>query len=163
MKQQEIFRVHSEKEDDAKVWQLFVDGAARHNPGPAGAGFCLCRDGVECLCEGYFLGVATNNEAEYQAMVLGLLRAKQYVGMHDRLEVFSDSELLVKQLLGLYRVKKPELRVWHERAKKLLSLFTYSLQHVLRERNMRADELANRGIDKKNNIPSEIQQEILAL
>ena len=168
MKQQELFPHDTDPQKNKKngihvTWQLFVDGAARNNPGPAGAGICLCRDGVECTCEGYFLGRATNNEAEYQAMALGLILARRQLADGDRLEIFSDSELLVKQILGVYKVKKPELRVWHERIKKILLSFSYSIRHVVREKNMRADELANRGIDKKNMVPEEIQQEILAL
>lgn len=145
------------------IWQLNVDGAARNNPGPAGAGICLCKDGVECVCEGYFLGNATNNEAEYQALVLGLLLARGQVTSEDRIEIFSDSELLVKQILGVYKVKKPELKVWHNKVKNLLSSFSYSIRHVVREDNMRADELANRGIDKKHPIPEILQREMLVL
>lgn len=145
------------------TWQLYVDGAARNNPGPAGVGICLCKNGVECTCEGYFLGVATNNEAEYQALVLGLLLAAREVAAGEKLEIFSDSELLVKQILGIYQVKKPELRTWHGRAKKILLKFSYSIRHVVREKNMRADELANRGIDSKNRVPDDLQQEIAAL
>lgn len=145
------------------TWQLYVDGAARNNPGPAGVGICLCKEGVECTCEGYFLGVATNNEAEYQALVLGLLLARRQVGLKDRLEIFSDSELLVKQMLGIYQVKKPELRVWHGRAKKIVESLNYTIKHVVREKNMRADELANRGIDKKHSVPGDLQQEILVI
>ncbi len=168
MRQQELFPQSPTSQKDKKysahgTWQLFVDGAARNNPGPAGAGICLCKDGVECICEGYFLGKATNNEAEYQAMAIGLLLARRQAHEGDALEIFSDSELLVKQILGVYRVKKPELRVWHERVKKILLFFSYSIRHVVREKNMRADELANRGIDKKNMVPEEIQQEMLAL
>jgi ribonuclease HI len=159
MTQQELFPQNGAR----ATWQLFVDGAARNNPGPAGAGICLCKNGVECTCDGYFLGTATNNEAEYQALVLGLILAQRQLIDGDKLEIFSDSELLVKQILGMYKVKKPELRAWHERAKKLLLSFSYSIRHVVREKNMRADELANRGIDKKNMVPEEIQQEILAL
>ncbi|MCL5436258.1 MAG: ribonuclease HI family protein [Candidatus Dependentiae bacterium] len=168
MKQLELFAKDATQKKapegrEAALWQLFVDGAARNNPGPAGAGICLCKDRIECACEGYFLGVCTNNEAEYQAMVLGLLLARQHVAAGERLAISSDSELLVRQLTGRYRVKKPELRIWYARAQKLLKFFTYTISHVRRENNMRADELANHGIDRKRAVPPQLQQEMLAL
>lgn len=159
MKQQELFSAESRQKGLSK-WTLFVDGASRNNPGPAGVGICLCKDRVECACYGFFLGKATNNEAEYQALVLGLLLARRHLADGERLEICSDSELLVKQILGEYRVKKPELRMWYDRAVGLLRHFSYSITHVLRAHNMRADQLANEGIDKKNPVPADLIQEL---
>ncbi len=136
---------------------LYIDGAARNNPGPAGAGVCL-RCGEKMLfCEGFYLGSLTNNEAEYQALLLGLAAAQDCVA-GAKLAVFSDSELLVRQITGIYKVKKPELKILHGRAMGLLSLFDYTIKHVRREENKLADLMANKGIDTKNSIPPSLRE-----
>lgn len=124
-----------------------IDGAARGNPGPAGAGVVIWRGSkvFEEFCE--YLGRATNNQAEYQALVLALRRARE-LGARE-VAVRSDSELLVKQLLGEYRVKNPELRVLFQQAQELKRGFKkFSIRHVPREDNQEADRLANRAIDE---------------
>ena len=128
-------------------WGLSTDGAARGNPGPAGAGAILVdpegRE-VETLAE--FLGTTTNNEAEYQALLLGLALARKH-GVRA-LTVSLDSELVVRQLGGRYKVKAAHLRPFYERALRELKEFErYTLRHVPREQNRGADELANRGVD----------------
>jgi ribonuclease HI len=125
-----------------------IDGASRGNPGPAGIGVLfLGQDGtvVERLCRG--IGTATNNVAEYSALLLALERATA-LGVKE-LDVYSDSELLVRQLLGRYQVKHPALRPLFAVARdRIASLRHFGIHHVPRELNAEADALANRGIDE---------------
>lgn len=128
--------------------KLFTDGAARGNPGPAGAGAVLCdaKGGVrEELCE--YLGETTNNIAEYRALLLGLKKAVA-LGSTE-IEILADSELMVRQLNGEYRVKNEGLRPLFQEAVRLLKRFKkYSIKHIDREQNYEADRLANRAIDE---------------
>jgi ribonuclease H / adenosylcobalamin/alpha-ribazole phosphatase len=94
-----------------------------------------------------YIGIATNNEAEYQALIEGLKAVAEW--KPDRLEVYLDSKLVVEQINGGYRVKKPELQPLHRRAKELLDGFgEVVVAHIERERNMGADGLANRSLDE---------------
>lgn len=129
---------------------LFTDGASRGNPGLAGAGYVLIDGAGEEVETGYqFLGQCTNNVAEYRALLLGL-KAAAGKGCRD-LAVFLDSELIVKQLKGEYRVKDDKLKPLYEAVKKSCSLVgRCRFSHVPRSRNQRADELANRAIDERN-------------
>jgi ribonuclease HI len=133
------------KVEDAVLW---TDGAARGNPGPAGIGAILKSPSGEVLYTGSeFLGHTTNNVAEYKAVLLGLAGALAK-GI-DRIEVRADSELLIKQLKGEYRVKSPGLRPLFEEARRLISRFSsVKLTHIRRELNGEADRLANQGIDR---------------
>lgn len=128
---------------------LWTDGAARGNPGPAGIGALLKTPSGEVLsADSAYLGQATNNVAEYKALLLGLERALG-LGIR-RLEVRADSELLVKQIKGQYRVKSPGLRPLYQAALRLLARFESSrFVHVRREHNSEADRLANAGIDSR--------------
>jgi ribonuclease HI len=123
------------------------DGAARGNPGPAGAGSWLVTpEGavVAEVAEG--LGESTNNVAEYTAVILGLERAKE-LGATDVL-LRSDSQLLINQITGVYRVKAPHLQPLHRRVRALAGSFErIRFEHVPRERNKEADRLANAGVD----------------
>jgi ribonuclease HI len=125
-----------------------IDGASRGNPGPAGIGVLfLGPDGavVERLHRG--IGEVTNNVAEYAALLLALERAAA-MGVKD-LEVYSDSELLVRQLLGRYQVRHPALRPLYASAReRIAGLRHFAIHHVPRELNVEADTLANRGIDE---------------
>lgn len=127
---------------------LRADGASRGNPGPAaGAYLLLDEQGREVASEGRYLGSATNNEAEYRALIAGLERAV-HLGVTD-LEIRLDSELIVLQLLGRYRVKATNLRPLYERCRALLAGFPrVSYRHVPRHLNSRADALANRALDQ---------------
>jgi ribonuclease HI len=129
------------------AWLLMVDGAARGNPGPAGCGAVVLDETGAVLKElSRCLGIATNNVAEYQGLLLGLETVLKLGG--KRLCVQSDSELLVRQLNGIYRVKNENLKVLHRKALALLQrLEAYRIIHVRREQNRRADQLANEGID----------------
>lgn len=129
--------------------RVFSDGAARGNPGPAGAGAVLTKaDGTVVAKVGRFLGVQTNNVAEYTALVLGLETALR-LGANE-VEVVADSELLVRQILGVYKVKNEGLKPLHQQVKALLARFAKSsVRHVPRAENKLADEMSNRAIDEK--------------
>lgn len=125
-----------------------TDGGARGNPGPAGFGVVINDskgNTVARLSE--YLGRQTNNFAEYQALIAAL----EYAVEHGprALKVISDSELLVRQIKGIYKVKEPTLRDLHARANQLISkLEWFDIEHVLRGHNREADELANQAMDK---------------
>jgi ribonuclease HI/probable phosphoglycerate mutase len=128
---------------------LFTDGASRGNPGLAGAGYVLLDDKGHEILSGYeFLGICTNNVAEYRALMLGLQAAS---GKECRdLSVFMDSELIVKQLTGEYRVKDVKLKPLFDEVRKSCALFDRCrFRHVLRSQNHRADQLANMAIDEE--------------
>ncbi|WP_257459755.1 ribonuclease HI family protein [Archangium lipolyticum] len=129
--------------------RLFSDGAARGNPGPAGAGAVLMdTEGRVVARLGRFLGIQTNNYAEYMGLLLGLKHARS-LGVKE-LEVLADSELLIRQLQGRYQVKSPTLRPLYEEAAGLLKEFSQvKLVHVPREKNKAADEMSNRAIDER--------------
>ncbi len=130
-----------------------VDGGARGNPGPAAAGVVVraADDGTVLFEGGYFLGRATNNVAEYQALLAGLARAAELRGR--RLEVRSDSELLVRQMRGEYRVKNVRLRKLFEQANELCRSFAgVRFEHVPREQNRRADRLVQQAINLQRNV-----------
>jgi ribonuclease HI len=136
-------------------WSLFIDGAARNNPGPAGAGFVIYKNNERFEKHGFYLGSKTNNQAEYAALLLGLFYLKKIYKKGDHLEIFSDSQLLVRQFKGEYRIKHPELKPLHLIAKKLLSEMIFTIGHIMREKNEEADALANEGIDKKRTPPAD--------
>lgn len=131
------------------VAQIFTDGAARGNPGPAGIGVVIRNDAETLLEVSDFIGKTTNNIAEYMAFIRGLEEA---LDMEERsVEVFSDSELLVKQLSGEYQVKNDGLVPLYHHAQSLIKKFKHCrIYHTAREENERADELANRGIDEQS-------------
>jgi ribonuclease HI len=125
-----------------------VDGASRGNPGPASYAVILrAPDGTTRFEVGKYIGRATNNVAEYY----GLITALDYAASQgiSRLLVRSDSELLVRQMQGRYKVKSADLRPLYERARKLANGFAYfAIEHVRRELNREADELANVALDR---------------
>jgi ribonuclease HI len=127
--------------------RLSTDGGARGNPGPAAFGYVLeSEDGHVLDARGERIGVATNNVAEYSALVAGLERALE-LGV-DEVEVVSDSELLVKQMTGEYRVKNEALRELNERASRLARrLGRVDYTAVRREHNELADSLVNEALD----------------
>jgi ribonuclease HI len=127
--------------------RLFTDGGARGNPGPAASAFVLeAEDGSVIDARGEAIGVATNNVAEYRALLAGLRRALE-LGV-DELEVVSDSELLVKQMQGEYRVKNEALRELNEEANFLeRKLGRVRYKAVRREHNELADKLVNEALD----------------
>ena len=130
--------------------RLHVDGASRGNPGEAGFGIHVtdAASGSEVASLFGYIGQATNNVAEYQALLHGLRFALAKGAA--TVEVFSDSELLVRQLEGRYRVKNAGLLPLHREAQSLLARFSKArVAHVPRERNREADALANRAVDER--------------
>lgn len=129
--------------------RVYSDGAARGNPGPAGAGAVLVEPNGQVVDRiGKFLGKQTNNFAEYMGLILGLERAKA-LGVKE-VEVYADSELMIRQLGGRYQVKSPSLRPLYDKAVTLLNRFDrVKLVHVPREMNLAADEMSNRAIDER--------------
>lgn len=129
-----------------EVWTVHTDGAARGNPGPAAYAYVIARPGQPPLEHSEVLGTATNNVAEYTALVK-VLEAAAGLGA-KRLAVHSDSELMVKQINGEYRVKNEDLKTLYERAIELLKRFErVTVKHVRRAQNARADELCNEALD----------------
>jgi ribonuclease HI len=128
--------------------KLSTDGGARGNPGPAAYGYVLeAEDGTVLDARGETIGVATNNVAEYRALIAGLEKAVE-LGI-DELEVVSDSELLVKQMQGEYRVKNEALRELNDEANSLeRKLGRVRYMAVRREHNKLADELVNEALDR---------------
>lgn len=130
-----------------KHLSIYTDGAARGNPGPAGAGWVIRTAEGEVLAERCkYLGELTNNQAEYQALLLALEEALKLKG--ERIAIFADSELMVRQIKGEYKVKNEGLRPLFQRMVLTLSKFKeYTVNHLRREENELADELANKAID----------------
>jgi ribonuclease HI len=126
----------------------YSDGGARGNPGPAGYGVVIKDEtGKKVAALSEYLGHQTNNVAEYQ----GLIAALEYAIEHGykALKLISDSELLVRQIKGIYKVKNSVLKDLHARAKELITkLDWFSIEHVLRGKNSEADQLANEAMDK---------------
>jgi ribonuclease HI len=124
------------------------DGAARGNPGPAGIGVHIATEDGSLIAEiARGIGEATNNVAEYTAVIEGLSLAEELGARTVTLR--SDSQLLVNQLTGRYRVKTPHLQPLHQRVRALAAGFDrISFEHVRRERNQEADRLANEGVDR---------------
>ncbi len=131
-----------------KTLSLFTDGACRGNPGQGGAGAVLVSgDGQVVSTAKKYLGHCTNNIAEYRALILGLEEALKQ-GCRS-ISILMDSELLVRQLQGIYRVKNPALQPLMTEVKSLLARFdAWQVEHVPRRENVLADGLANEAIDE---------------
>ena len=131
---------------------LGFDGGARGNPGPAGIGVVLrAKDGTELVTLGRFIGRATNNVAEYRALITALQKAKE-LGAR-RVAVRGDSELVVKQMKGEYRVKNEALRELYDQAQQLIRGFDHAtIDHNYRNKNALADKLANLAMDRKADV-----------
>jgi ribonuclease HI len=127
--------------------RLYTDGGARGNPGPAAYGYVLeDEDGSLLAAHGEAIGVATNNVAEYSALIAGLEKAAE-LGV-DELEVVSDSELMVRQMTGVYKVKNEALReLWERAGRHARRVGTVTYRAVRREHNELADRLVNEALD----------------
>ena len=128
--------------------RVYVDGGARGNPGPAGIAAVVCDAEGELLEErSEPIGSATNNVAEYRALLLGIERAAALGA--TRLELIGDSELIVRQVKGEYKVKEPVLQELHRQVREALEGFDqWSIRHVRREENAEADRLVNEELDR---------------
>lgn len=131
--------------------KIFInsDGAARGNPGPAGIGVVLKDETGKVVAEIFeYIGETTNNQAEYLALLAGLKKAIELGA--ESVGIFADSELMVSQIKGVYKVKNEGLKPLFNEAKELLKKFkTCNICHIPREKNKEADKLANKAIDSK--------------
>jgi ribonuclease HI len=131
--------------------KINIDGGSRGNPGIGAAAYVICQmDGTILSQEGYFLAHCTNNQAEYTALKLALIKAAE-LGATE-LFIESDSLLLVKQYLGEYKIKHPDLQARMAVIRRLASRFTVHIKHVLREFNKAPDALANKAMDAKQSL-----------
>jgi len=144
----EILQTIGNRLDDTVSVKLFVDGAADLHTKTAGIGGVFYRNGDELFSFSKFIGSATNNEAEYGALIRGLEEAHNL--NISSIEIFADSELVVKQINGEYKVKNERMQKLHGKTIKLLSNFTtWSLSHIPREKNSAADKLSKEGMRGK--------------
>ena len=137
--------------------ELHIDGGARGNPGPAGAGIVITRasDGQVLYQAGLYLGESTNNQAEYRSLLEGLKAAAKLKA--TQVEVISDSELLVRQMTGKYRVRNEGLLTLFEEALLLQRKFARcTFRHVRRELNKEADRLVNQAIDLRRDVEGDL-------
>lgn len=131
---------------------LEFDGGSRGNPGPAGIGVVIrAADATPLVTLGRFIGRATNNVAEYRALITALEQAKALGA--TKVHVRGDSELIIRQMLGQYRVKNPDLRELYDQAQSLIAQFDDArFEHNLRHKNALADKLANLAMDRKADV-----------
>lgn len=131
-------------------YTLYFDGASRGNPGPAGAGAVIYADGVEKFAVTAYVGDrATNNEAEYYGLLIGLQTCVEE-GLRS-VKVYGDSQLIIRQMKGMYAVKHPRLLELHNATRELIRQLggVVTFDHVLRGGNARADALSNKAIDDR--------------
>jgi ribonuclease HI len=146
------------------MWYINVDGASRGNPGKAGVGIVIKHSQQVCLKQGYAVGLMTNNQAEYWALIIALAIYVNEYKNDQQLVIRSDSQLLVNQLNGLYTVKNQELKALYQKVVCFLQKIPkYSIEHVYREQNALADEQANLGIDQNISVPSQIRRYLINL
>ncbi len=138
---------------------VYIDGACSGNPGPCGCSAVIqTDDGVTVLEKARAFGPATNNVAEYQALLLGLETAAQL--KPSRLTIRSDSELLVRQIAGQYRIKAPHLKGLHRQAMQMLEPFGHvEIEHISRNLNKEADALARKALEKARTVDASIPPE----
>ena len=135
-----------------EVITLEFDGGSRGNPGPAGVGIVLrAADGTSVSTLGRFIGRATNNVAEYRALITALEKARE-IGAR-KIVIRGDSELIIRQMRGEYRVKHPDMKELYEEAQSLVAEFdAVKIEHNLRHKNELADKLANKAMDLRRDV-----------
>ncbi|MBM3894458.1 ribonuclease HI family protein [Candidatus Dependentiae bacterium] len=146
--------------ENRRILTIHVDGASRGNPGTSGIGiYCTNQEGRKIINAGFMIQKLTNNQAEYLALVYALFFLTQKLSPSQQkqyfLKIFADSQLLIKQMNGEYKIKDPTLKILANIIKGLSFNFICSFTHVLREFNATADELANHGIDSKKQLDAE--------
>jgi ribonuclease HI len=131
---------------------LQFDGGSRGNPGPAGIGVVVAAaDGTPLVTLGRFIGRATNNVAEYRALITAMQEARKLGA--KKVVIRGDSELVIKQMRGEYRVKSPDMKVLHDEAQAILRTFeSAQITHNLRDKNELADALANKAMDRRADV-----------
>ena len=137
----------SENSSESIALVAYVDGACRGNPGPAGCAAVLMCDNEVILKAGKYLGESTNNRAEYHGLLLALTRASEFQNCR-RLKVFTDSQLMARQINGRYKIKDAELQRLKKQADELIAGFDhFEIEDIRRNKNKDADEMANKAID----------------
>ena len=142
--------------------EVFIDGASRGNPGPAGIGVAFMDGGKTGRRLSRYIGETTNNVAEYLALIYAL---QQALRDGDRaLAIYTDSELLARQMNGQYRVRDPQLKLFHELALELARGFAHcSIQHVPRSRNTQADRLAGAAVSRHQKHATDVIPRIVKI
>jgi ribonuclease HI len=137
------------------VYTIYTDGGSRQNPGPAAAGYTIEGEGIRRVEHGEYLGVATNNVAEYTAAILALVKLKTLIGAERaaaaHVRLMADSELLVRQVNGEYKVKDPDLKkLFMELYNARQDFAKVTFTHVRREHNTDADRMVNEALDREH-------------
>ncbi len=133
--------------DSGESVQIYIDGAARGNPGESGIGILIKDEAGKTREIEKYLGTRTNNQAEYTALITALESSKEH--RSKTIHIYTDSLLLANQMNGLWKVKHPEIAILNKKAKELLKNFKHvTIRHIPREKNKEADRLANRAIDE---------------
>lgn len=132
---------------------LFVDGASRNNPGHSGVGIYLLKDGTPVCQQGFYVGIKTNNQAEYLALLVGLFFMSDYYQDGDHVRIVADSQLMVMQIMNKYKVTNSALRPLHALAQRMVRMYNARIEHVLRSANKQADTMANKGLDNRIPLP----------
>ena len=128
---------------------VYIDGGSRGNPGPAGGGFAVLEDGKPTFKGSEFFGEKTNNQAEYLALRLALREINSKFGAQTEIDCFMDSQLVVRQMNGEYKVKSENVRPLFQEVRRIADQFkTFVISHVPREENYLADRLANQAMDR---------------
>ena len=135
------------KKNGEEIVEIYIDGAARGNPGESGIGIFIKDEKGKTREVKKYLGTLTNNQAEYMALITALESSKEH--RNKKIQIYTDSLLLANQMNGLWKVKHPEISVLNKKAKELLKNFKeVTIQHIPRELNKEADRLANLAIDE---------------
>lgn len=149
-------------------WTFFIDGASRSNPGHAGIGIYGTDAEGTCICKkGFYIGKKTNNQAEYLALIVAALLIKKIYALANiviplNVTFFSDSLLLVKQMQGFYKIKNKEIQRLVDCFHQEFDAFECCFKHILREKNQKADQLANYGIDHRKHLTKELLERLHA-
>jgi ribonuclease HI len=145
-------------------WKIFIDGASRGNPGSAGAGVCILKNDIFVFKRGFYLGKKTNNQAEYLALALALFYLHKIIKKEAieirHITITSDSELMIRQMNGIYKIKNPELAQIKHFIDCTRKGFSCQFKHVLRAFNTEADAMANLGIDERKKVPLEFKKQL---
>jgi ribonuclease HI len=151
-----LIKTETKNASMSKHFVLYIDGASRGNPGPAGAGVYIMQNKKKILNTNGFLGIKTNNQAEYLALALGLFHIQKLCSSSEQinLTIRSDSQLLIRQMNGEYAIKNPFIKALVPCISKLKLGLQTAFEHIPRELNSHADAEANKGIDEKTALPA---------
>jgi ribonuclease HI len=155
MQQLGLFSHEAKRVAPVPAWRLFIDGGSRGNPGPAGIGIVIYQGEEIVWRGGFFIGQATNNQAEYLALLAALAWLQHNDTTKSTCTIYADSQLLVRQMTGVYAIKDITLSRYATKARELMRGRRCRFIHVLRDKNKEADAMVNQGIDQKVPVPSD--------